>query len=134
MWLKVRKFADAYYLDELLAAYRVRKGSISHQGKWSLVKYHYKLYRIGDNRNPISAFFCMIWLQGLYVYQAIINAAPVLHAFAKPGTKPIPYLDKPIPLTEQEAKQREEAERIARYEKMRAIMFSKAQQALKKKQ
>ena len=60
MWLKVRKFADAYYLDELLAAYRVRKGSISHQGKWSLVKYHYKLYRIGDNRNPISAFFCMI--------------------------------------------------------------------------
>lgn len=75
-----------------------------------------------------------LWLQGLYVYQAIINAAPVLHAFAKPGTKPIPYLDKPIPLTEQEAKQREEAERIARYEKMRAIMFSKAQQALKKKQ
>ena len=24
------------------------------------MKYHYKLYRIGDNRNPISAFFCMI--------------------------------------------------------------------------
>ncbi len=60
MWLKVRKFADAYYLDELLAEYRVRKGSISHQGKWNLVKYHYRLYRIGDKRNPISAFFCMI--------------------------------------------------------------------------
>lgn len=60
MWLKVRKFADAYYLDELLAEYRVRKGSISHQGKWNLVKYHYRLYRVGDAKNPISAFFCMI--------------------------------------------------------------------------
>lgn len=60
MWLKVRKFADAYYFDELLAEYRVRKGSISHQGKLKLVKHHYKLYRIGEKINPISAFFCMI--------------------------------------------------------------------------
>lgn len=59
MWLKVRKFADAYYLDELLAEYRVRKGSISHEGKWNLVKYHYKLYRVGEKMNPIKAFFCM---------------------------------------------------------------------------
>lgn len=59
MWLKVRKFADAYYLDELLAEYRVRKGSISHQGKWNLLKYHYKLYRVGEKMNPISAFVCM---------------------------------------------------------------------------
>lgn len=60
MWLKVRKFADAYYLDTLLAEYRVRKGSISHQGKLNLIKYHYRLYRVGDNKNPISAVFCMI--------------------------------------------------------------------------
>ncbi len=60
MWLKVRKFADAYYLDELLAEYRVRKGSISHQGKLKLLKYHYKLYRVGEKMNPISSFFCMI--------------------------------------------------------------------------
>ncbi|MCM1368561.1 MAG: glycosyltransferase family 2 protein [Roseburia sp.] len=59
MWLKVRKYADAYYLDELLAEYRVRKGSISHQGKLSLVKYHYRLYRVGEKKNPVSAFFCM---------------------------------------------------------------------------
>lgn len=59
MWLKVRKYADAYYLDELLAEYRVRKGSISHQGRFNLIKYHYKLYRVGEKMNPISAFFSM---------------------------------------------------------------------------
>lgn len=59
MWLKVRKFADAYYLDELLAEYRVRKGSISHQGKFNLLKYHYRLYRVGEKMNPVSAFFAM---------------------------------------------------------------------------
>lgn len=74
-----------------------------------------------------------LWLQGMYIYQALISAAPIFHAFAKPGTKPAPYLDKPMPLTEKEAKEREEAERIARFEKMRAIMMSKAQQAAKKK-
>lgn len=60
MWLKVRKFSDAYYLDELLAEYRLRKGSISHQGKINLIKYHYRLYRVGEGMNPISAFFCMM--------------------------------------------------------------------------
>ena len=59
MWLKVRKFTDAYYLDELLAQYRVRKGSISHQGKLNLVKFHYKLYRIGEKMNHVNAFFSM---------------------------------------------------------------------------
>lgn len=59
MWLKVRKFADAYYLDELLAEYRVRKGSISHQGRLNLIKFHYRLYRVGEKMNPISAFFSM---------------------------------------------------------------------------
>lgn len=59
MWLKVRKFADAYYLDELLAQYRVRKGSISHQGKLKLIKFHYRLYRIGEDMGPVKSFYCM---------------------------------------------------------------------------
>ncbi len=94
-----------------------------------LVKFYRKANELQKKRKNEE-----LWLQGLYVYQAIISTAPMLHAFAKPGTKANPYLDKPIPLTETEAKQREEAERIARFEKMRAIMFSKAQQAAKKKQ
>lgn len=94
-----------------------------------LVKFYRKANEIRIKRKNEE-----LWLQGMYIYQALISAAPMLHAFAKPGTKPAPYLDKPMPLTEKEAKEREEAERIARFEKMRAIMMSKAQQAVSKKQ
>lgn len=36
-----------------------------------------------------------LWLQGVYIYEALIKVAPILHAFAKNGTKPEPYSDKP---------------------------------------
>ena len=45
-----------------------------------------------------------LWLQGMYIYEAICDASPILHSFAKKGTKPHPYTDKPYPITE---KQRE---------------------------
>ena len=35
------------------------------------------------------------WLQGMYVYEAICDVAPVLHAFAKRGTTVRPYPEKP---------------------------------------
>jgi glycosyltransferase involved in cell wall biosynthesis len=57
MWLKVSKKATAYYLDEVLAYYRKRSGSISHQSKLSLIKYHYRLFRISENMNPFRAFY-----------------------------------------------------------------------------
>ncbi len=56
MWLKVCKKADCYLLGETLAKYRRgRVGSISTHGYSTLIKWHYRLYRICDNRNPISA-------------------------------------------------------------------------------
>lgn len=41
-----------------------------------------------------------LWLQGAYVYDAISRLVPILHPFAKKGTKAEPYLDKPYPLKE----------------------------------
>lgn len=38
----------------------------------------------------------MAWLQGLYFYEALCDVSPVLHAFAKSGTRVRPYSDKPI--------------------------------------
>lgn len=35
------------------------------------------------------------WLQGMYIYEALCDVSPVLHAFAKSGTKVRPYPDKP---------------------------------------
>ena len=45
------------------------------------------------------------WLQGMYIYEAICDASPILHSFAKKGTKPHPYVDKPYPLTDKQRKQ-----------------------------
>lgn len=36
------------------------------------------------------------WLIGLYVYEAIGDASPILRGGAKKGTKAKPYLDKPF--------------------------------------
>ena len=41
-----------------------------------------------------------LWLQGKYVYDAISCLIPIMHPFAKKGTKAEPYLDKPYPLKE----------------------------------
>ena len=35
------------------------------------------------------------WMQGVYIYDALCRVSPILHAFSKSGTKPLPYLDKP---------------------------------------
>lgn len=39
-----------------------------------------------------------LWVQGAYIYEAILDVSPVLHDFAKKGTKPIPYRDHPMGL------------------------------------
>ena len=43
-----------------------------------------------------------LWLQGLYIYEAICDVSPILHAFAKKGAKPHPYTTTPYPLTTKE--------------------------------
>ena len=55
MWLKVCKKADCYLLDEQLARYRKRSGSISNHGYAKLIKWHYKLYREAEKMNPVSS-------------------------------------------------------------------------------
>lgn len=35
------------------------------------------------------------WMLGMYVYEAILDCSPILHAFSKKGAKPLPYAEKP---------------------------------------
>lgn len=39
-----------------------------------------------------------LWLQGLYIYEALCDASPLYRDFAKKGTKAHPYSSKPYPL------------------------------------
>ena len=65
MWLKACKKADCYLLDESLAKYRKRTGSISNHGYMKLVKWHYKLFREAENQNPVSSI--VLTMRNLFV-------------------------------------------------------------------
>jgi len=75
-----------------------------------LVKYYREAHRLRNERKNQE-----LWLQGLYIYEALCDVAPILHAFAKSGTKPRPYLSKPFPITMEEVKRdKEEQEKLNR--------------------
>ena len=64
---KIKK-ADCYLLDEELAMYRKRSGSISNHSYWKLIKWHYKLYREAEHQNVVSSIFntCRNMVFGIY--------------------------------------------------------------------
>ena len=72
------------------------------------------------------------WLQGRYVYEAIGALVPVLHAFAKNGTKPNEYLKEPFPMSEQEIKERKERDERLAYERGMQRMKALAESMNKK--
>lgn len=72
-----------------------------------------------------------LWLQGLYIYEALTDVAPVLHAFAKKDAKPLPYPNRPFPRTDKEAREREEADKKARYDQALAAMKARVQKKSK---
>lgn len=59
-----------------------------------------------------------LWIQGMYIYEALCDVSPILHAFSKSGTKPLPYSDKPyhtkneMLLSAEEKKKKEENDRL----------------------
>lgn len=55
MWLKICKKADCYLLNETLGKYRRRSGSISNHNYRTLINWHYKLFRIAENKSLIVA-------------------------------------------------------------------------------
>lgn len=68
-----------------------------------------------------------LWLQGLYIYEALCDASPIFHSFAKKGTKPRPYAERPYSLTDKERKKEQKAKEQSMRDKgkryMEAIMF-----------
>ncbi len=53
MWLKVIEKCNAYRLPECLSFYIKHDGSISSGSKLKLIKWHYALFRVGQNFNPV---------------------------------------------------------------------------------
>ena len=91
-----------------------------------LAKYYRKADEIRRKRRNEE-----LWLQGMYIYEALCDVSPVLHAFAKRGTKPAPYSDHPYALTvtdreeEKKIKERHEREKARQYMEARMAEINK---------
>lgn len=59
-----------------------------------------------------------MWMQGMYIYEALCKVSPVLHAFSKKGTKPLPYSSKPYLYDQPEFKSEQEKERQRKNEEL----------------
>lgn len=115
-------------LDENCSTYLL--AGMSYEDYWDgpaeMVKYYRdKLKKQRDYDN------FQAWLQGLYVYEGILNLSPVLKPFVK-NPEVIPYRDKPIPLTKKEIDEMLHKEQEARlkagrekFEQMAAVYNKK---------
>ena len=62
-----------------------------------------------------------MWLQGAYFYEALSRVSPLLHAFAKKGTKPAPYLAEPFAITEKQAEYQQEEKDKKTYDRAKHL-------------
>lgn len=92
-----------------------------------ICKYYRKAYELQRQRTNET-----LWLQGMYIYEALCDVAPVLHAFAGKEAKPIEYSDRPYPLTEKERMQRQIEKERKQFETFKAQMQAKVEAINKK--
>lgn len=91
---------------------------MSYDEFWHGDAYRAKFYREAYNiqiQHKDEEF----WIQGMYIYDALCKVSPILHAFSKSGTKPLPYPDKPYMSTMKE--QNDEEKKQKRIENERLI-------------
>ena len=74
------------------------------------------------NRRDIERKNTELWLQGEYIYEAILYASPVYNVFNK-HPKPIPYREEPIPLTKAERENKEDRDNRKKMEAGKNIMM-----------
>lgn len=65
-----------------------------------------------------------LWLQGLYFYDALCCASPILRSFSKKGTRPVPYPAEPYALTRDQQKKEKVTKEKRTYEKGKAKMMA----------
>lgn len=98
----------------------------------TIVKYYYEAYK-QEMKEKMKFTDWKLWRQGVYIYEALCDVAPILHAFAKKGTKPLPYSKKPYGFDEEEMTE-EEKEKQLEAEKLKAkIHFNQLFRALERR-
>ena len=67
-----------------------------------------------------------LWMQGMYIYEALCDVSPILHAFSKNGTKPLPYATHPYTKDIERNKTKEEKEQQRKNEELIARIHFEA--------
>ncbi len=96
---------------------------MSYEQYWYGDVWLIEAYREADKIRQ-QRFNTEAWLQGMYVYDAIAKLSPILHAFAKKGTKPKPYPDKPYNFGEEKEK-KQNKKQLVENERLRATLYFK---------
>lgn len=86
-------------------------------GPAEVARYYREAYKLKQKERNRE-----LWLQGMYIYEALIDVAPIMVAFPKKGTKPTPFSEEPYPLTALEIRERKEREERKRAEQLRAAL------------
>lgn len=71
LWLKVCEKADCYLLKEVLGKYRKRQGSISNHRYITLMSWHYKLFKEGQEMPVYQAVICTVRNMIFGIYKKI---------------------------------------------------------------
>ena len=93
-----------------------------------LVEVYRKAAELRDKRRNQE-----LWLQGMYIYEALCDASPLFRFSMKKGSiRPEPYVREPYPITEAEVKAREEREARKKEERLKAEFALFAEQLRRK--
>ena len=87
-------------------------------GDCLMTKYYRKKYELDRDRKNFE-----LWLEGMYIYEALLDVYPVLNPLSK-NKEPIPYRSEPIALTAEKNKENEEREKVRKIEDGKRAMMA----------
>ena len=83
-----------------------------------LVKFYREAYKLKMRYDDV-----FMWKQGMYIYEALCDVSPILHAFSKKGAKPLQYRTRPMSEESNENKTEKEKEIEVKNEQLKARIF-----------
>lgn len=98
---------------------------MTYEQYWDGDVFAHQMYRKAMKQKTIAENK-MLWLQGMYIYEALLDVGRYTKAFSK--AKPMPYPKEPYDLFAEEKRRREEREQKERYERIKQKVhdFAKA--------
>lgn len=112
-----RTYSDIFYSK---FPYYLSIGMTEEQywdGDCTLTRYYQKAEEMRAERVNTE-----MWLQGMYIYDAISRLSPILRSFAKKGTKAEPYPKDPYPINKRTVEEQKKKKEKANMDKGKRFM------------